>query len=354
MAAVKAKNGWENMSINQLDPDRGARSSAWPPSPTAGAPSSDPDAMAAAATLLRSPPVLAPPPPLVEKPAASARRASDLRGYAPMLLAHDPRVPHNEGGGSSISSSSHHPARGHSKNLSVADSMLFPGAGGGNRNRDSREQDAVQSLIFMSSPGNTAPKLRSVLPPLAPPPPVVPSSSYNPAATATTTTTTAASTPAPPARQPLPDSARRERKPLPTHKPNPTHRHSLSASMAAPRRIGFPASPGQPMDVDSPTPKPRRKLPTTAVSSAGASAATAAYAQHTLAPLAAPPLASDPSPPVRIVLPAALGAYPRAPRERLSEAEIERMIDCAMKELDDEDEDGPIEIPPRQRTKLPV
>ncbi|KAK2064010.1 hypothetical protein LY76DRAFT_587863 [Colletotrichum caudatum] len=170
-----------------------------------------------------------------------------------------------------------------------------------------REQDAIESLLFMSSPGNSA-NMKNTY-----------SSSMAAAAAAA-----AAASSNMPSRHALPGP--QPRKSLPSQRPMPQ------------KRVGFEKSPGgmtavsdMDIDIDSPQsrgPARRRRVNGSASFSAGSGPGT-------LRP--------------QLSLPAALGSTSR-PRPRLADADIERMIDQAAQAGDSsDDDDDEIQIPPRNR-----
>ncbi|KAL2141514.1 hypothetical protein VTI28DRAFT_2333 [Corynascus sepedonium] len=172
-----------------------------------------------------------------------------------------------------------------------------------------REQDAIESLLFMSSPGNSA-NLKHAFPTSASQP--LPSSHTAPQRTA------------------LPTS--QPRKSLPSGRP-PTHVRSQSHSQPqAPKRVGFEKSPsamdiddppfsgGSPMSVSRGTPRRRTN---------------GDFSGHGHAP---------PTPRLK-QLPVSAGlTVSSKPRQALADDEIDRMLDQAAAAVDS-DSDGEIELP---------
>ena len=267
---------------------------------------------------------------------ADASATQPFPDFVPLDPPQVPRARHQPALGRTSSS------RGHSRHLSVADSMMFG---------SSREQEAVASLMFMRSPGNTDSSLSTrrntttafgLSRPLAPAPALSSSSSssalLSPLAPANWS---AQSTPGRPPAEPN----SRERKPLPTHKP--THRTSMSMSMVTPRRIDLDSDESE-FCTPRPEPGSRRKLPSSA------SFETPTQYEHDGYEPGAAPLTP------KFTLPSALGSLRVQPRKRLSDEELDVMLDEVMtrryRGLSDrgpESDPLPIEIPVRQRTKLP-
>ncbi|KAK0621929.1 hypothetical protein B0T17DRAFT_591667 [Bombardia bombarda] len=162
-----------------------------------------------------------------------------------------------------------------------------------------REQDAIESLLFMSSPGNSA-TLKHAFP----------TSSTQPTATATTQRT------ALPTSQP--------RKSLPSGRP--THARSQSHTQ---KRVGFEKSPNA-MEIDeqfgSPYSRatPRRKL--------NGSVGHGINETHTLPPRLMKPILS-----------AGL-VVPSRPRPPMGDEEIDRLLDREMAAIDRSDSEGEIEL----------
>ncbi|KAF9880219.1 hypothetical protein CkaCkLH20_02173 [Colletotrichum karsti] len=229
-------------------------------------------------------PTLAPPAPIQPSrpgPSLNPRRNSNPR-YTPTLLSH------------SHSASPHTPGQQPSSGTPLQrlgrapiDPILF------SPHQNVREQDAIESLIFMSSPGNSANMKHN----------------YSQSVASNL-----------PGRHALPNS--QPRKSLPTQRP------------AQQKRVGFEKSPGgmttvSDMDVDMDSPQSRGPVRRRVQGSASFSAGS------TLRP--------------QLSLPAALGSTSR-PRPRLADADIERMIDQVAQAGDSsDDDDGEIQIPGRSR-----
>ncbi|KAK2030612.1 hypothetical protein LX32DRAFT_586342 [Colletotrichum zoysiae] len=222
------------------------------------------------------------------------RRNSNPR-YTPTLLSH------------SHSASPHTPShRNHGATPNqrlgrtpLLDPVLF------SPHQNVREQDAIESLLFMSSPGNSA-NMKNTY-----------SSSMAAAAAAAAASNM-------PSRHALPGS--QPRKSLPSQRPMPQ------------KRVGFEKSPGgmtavSDMDIDMDSPQSRG--PTRRRRINGSASFSAGSGPSTLRP--------------QLSLPAALGSTSR-PRPRLADADIERMIDQAAQAGDSsDDDDDEIQIPPRNR-----
>ncbi|KAK1981375.1 hypothetical protein LZ30DRAFT_592781 [Colletotrichum cereale] len=234
----------------------------------------------------RNAPTLAPPAPIQpSRPMQNSRRNSNPR-YTPTLLSHSHSAsPHTPGQQNHNATPNQRLGR-----TPLLDPVLF------SPHQNVREQDAIESLLFMSSPGNSANMKNTYL-----------SSMASNA----------------PSRHALPGS--QPRKSLPSQRPVPQ------------KRVGFEKSPGgmtavSDMDIDMDSPQSRgptrRRINGSASFSAGSGPGT-------LRP--------------QLSLPAALGSTSR-PRPRLADADIERMIDQAAQAGDSsDDDDGEIQIPPRNR-----
>ncbi|KAK1573601.1 uncharacterized protein LY79DRAFT_525464 [Colletotrichum navitas] len=229
-------------------------------------------------------PALAPPAPIQpSKPMHNPRRNSNPR-YTPTLLSHSHSAsPHTP-------SQQNHGATPNQRlgRTPLLDPVLF------SPHQNVREQDAIESLLFMSSPGNSA-NMKN-------------------------TYSSSMATSNMPGRHALPGS--QPRKSLPSQRPMPQ------------KRVGFEKSPGamtavSDMDIDSPQSRgpTRRRINGSASFSAGSGPSS-------LRP--------------QLSLPAALGSTSR-PRPRLADADIERMIDQAAQAGDSSDDDEEIQIPPRNR-----
>ncbi|KAL2267917.1 hypothetical protein VTJ83DRAFT_5194 [Remersonia thermophila] len=225
------------------------------------------------------------------------RRAPDP-GRVPPFLSHQssPRL-------GSHASPYLAPARHHS---AIPETMLV------SPHTNVREQDAIESLLFMSSPGNSA-NLKHAFPPSSQPLP---------------------SAHAPAQRTPLPGHP--PRKTLPTSRPA-HHARSQSQSQPQPppppKRVGFEKSPSV-MDVDEAS--PRRRVNGGHLSSADAHAPQA------------PPPPQQPTPKLK-QLPMSSGlTVPSKPRRALADEELDRMLDRAAAASDgDSDSDGEILLPAR-------
>lgn len=232
-------------------------------------------------------PTLAPPASIQpSRPMGShnSRRNSNPR-YTPTLLSHShsasPQTP-----GQSNANATPNQRLGRTP---LIDPILF------SPHQNVREQDAIESLIFMSSPGNSA------------------NMKHNYSSSMASNL---------PGRHALPNS--QPRKSLPSQRPMPQ------------KRVGFEKSPGgmtavSDMDIDMDSPQSRapvrRRINGSASFSAGGGGSS-------LRP--------------QLSLPAALGSTSR-PRPRLADADIERMIDQAAQAGDSSDDDGEIQIPARNR-----
>ncbi|KAK1485165.1 hypothetical protein CTAM01_12653 [Colletotrichum tamarilloi] len=235
-------------------------------------------------------PTLAPPAPIQpSRPIGghNPRRNSNPR-YTPTLLSH------------SHSASPHTPSQPNNNatpnqrlgRTPLIDPILF------SPHQNVREQDAIESLLFMSSPGNSA------------------NMKHNYSLSAASNL---------PGRHALPSS--QPRKSLPSQRPLPQ------------KRVGFEKSPGDitavsDMDIDMDSPQSRGPMRRRINGSASFSGGTIG---STLRP--------------QLSLPAALGSTSR-PRPRLADADIERMIDQAAQAGDSsDDDDGEIQIPGRNRSE---
>ncbi|KAL6863569.1 hypothetical protein J3F83DRAFT_762418 [Trichoderma novae-zelandiae] len=239
--------------------------------------------------LTSSKPSLAPPATI--QPSISATRSNPRRNssprYTPTMLSHSHSAsPHTPGQPMLIDShqSLSQPAR-------INDPVLYPS------HQNVREQDAMEALLFMSSPNNSA-NLKHTF---------SPSASPNPQTGALRNTTT---------RHALPSGPR---KVLPGHRPANVHKRA-----GFDKTPGLMHPPGSPMDVDSPqhsyyspngtTPKRRVK---------GANS-------HLRGALS---------------LPTGLGAGHAGARRVLRDEDIERMLDRAGAEAADSSDDEEIQIP---------
>ncbi|KAL1841077.1 hypothetical protein VTJ49DRAFT_7408 [Mycothermus thermophilus] len=225
---------------------------------------------------------------------SNPRRAPDP-GRVPPFLSHQssPRL-------GSHSSPYLAPTRHHS---AIPETMLV------SPHTNVREQDAIESLLFMSSPGNSA-NLKHAFP----------TSSSQPLPTAH----------APPQRTPLP--GHQPRKTLPSSRPA-HHARSQSHSQPQQKRVGFEKSPSV-MDIDEPS--PRRRI------NGGHLSSTDVYHHAPQAPQ------QQQQPPKLKHMPVSSGlTVPSKPRRALADDELDRMLDCAAAASDaDSDSDGEILLPP--------
>ncbi|KAL7923778.1 hypothetical protein ACQKWADRAFT_312015 [Trichoderma austrokoningii] len=311
-AMVKVNFGWQGHSIEEVESMAASQAA----SPTSGSStirrhssSTSPrlDVTAASAqvhraqqsairrnsdspNLMSNKPSLAPPAtiqPSINAARSNPRRNSSPR-YTPTMLSHSHSAsPHTPAQAMVVDShqSLSQPAR-------MTDPILFPS------HQNVREQDAMEALLFMSSPNNSA-NLKHTFSPSASPNPQVGALSRNGVV-----------------RHALPSAPR---KGLPTHRPPNLN-----------RRPGFDRSPrlvhpaGSPMDVDSPqhtyynpngaTPKTRVKGPNSHLRGA-------------------------------LSLPAGLGSGHATARRVLRDEDIERMLDRASAEAADSSDDEEIQIP---------
>ncbi|KAL2163907.1 hypothetical protein VTH06DRAFT_3119 [Thermothelomyces fergusii] len=206
-----------------------------------------------------------------------------------------------------------------------------------------REQDAIESLLFMSSPGNSA-NLKHAFPSTSSSQPL-PSSSHAP----------------PQQRTALPTS--QPRKSLPTGRPQIHHGRSRSQSHSHPqssqpvKRVGFDRSPSA-MDVDDP--------PSTTGGGGGGGDSPGSrgtprrrangdhhhhhhhqhqHYYHSSGPAQAQAQAQAPRSKQQIAVSAGLTVSSK-PRRPLADDEIDRMLDQAAAAADaDSDSDGEIELP---------
>ncbi|OHE90801.1 hypothetical protein CORC01_13907 [Colletotrichum orchidophilum] len=213
------------------------------------------------------------------------RRNSNPR-YTPTLLSHSHSAsPHTP----SQSSNNAMPSQRFGRTPNIDPNLFSP-------HQDVREQDAIESLLFMSSPGNSA------------------NMKHNYSSSVASNLS---------GRHALPSS--QPRKSLPSQRPVPQ------------KRVGFEKSPGgmtavSDMDIDMDSPQSRGPMRRRINGSASFSGGTIG---STLRP--------------QLSLPAALGSTSR-PRPRLADADIERMIDQAAQAGDSsDDDDGEIQIPGRNR-----
>ncbi|KAK3323244.1 hypothetical protein B0T19DRAFT_200412 [Cercophora scortea] len=234
-------------------------------------------------------------PPVSIQPArqlGNARRNSNQRPTPTFLSASHQASPstnpHTPGQPSPYIGNAHH-------RTPMADPILF------SPHQNVREQDAIESLLFMSSPGNSA-NLKHAFPTLSSQPP--PSSQGTSQRTA------------------LPTS--QPRKSLPSGRPA----HHMRSQSHTQKRVGFEKSPGH-MDIDEPSgatnsrATPRRKL-------------NGSLGGHQEAQ----------APPPRLKqLPVSSGlTVPSRPRPALGDEDIDRMLDRVAAD-DGSDSEGEIQIP---------
>ncbi|KAL2753144.1 hypothetical protein ACRALDRAFT_2022889 [Sodiomyces alcalophilus JCM 7366] len=232
--------------------------------------------------------------------AHNPRRNSNPR-YTPTLLSLSHSAsPHTPAQRSALTGA---PNQQHPGPAPVPDPMIFP------PHQNMREQDAIETLLFMSSPGNSANMKHSF----------------------------AAS---PPVSAPASQQAHTGRHALPTSQPRkslPDHRPQLSQ-----KRVGFEKSPGgmtaaSDMDVDgdsqSGTPRSVVRRRANGSYSGMSPYAPGIRLGHRM----------------QLSLPAALGSSQLRPRPRLSDEDIERMLDrVAQRAEDDSSDDEEIQIPKRR------
>lgn len=230
-------------------------------------------------------PTLAPPASIQPSTTMPAPRSNPRRNstphYTPTLLSHSHSAtsPHTPG---------HAAMHGGSRTKSLVDPILF------SPQPNVREQDAIESLLFMSSPGNSASLKHAFSPTGSPGPHVV------------RAVQTRHALPSGP-RKPLPTSQRQQY-------PN--------------KRLGFekspvmPPPPGSPMDLDSPR-------------------------QPHYTPNRGTPRRVNGSSHLRgLSLPSGLGSGGRSARKILRDEDIERMLDRAVAESADSSDDEEIQLGP--------
>ncbi|KAH6889347.1 hypothetical protein B0T10DRAFT_51529 [Thelonectria olida] len=234
-------------------------------------------------------PMLAPPAPIqpsisMPAPRSNARRNSNPH-YTPTLLSHSHSAsPHTPG---------HPTMHGGSRTKSLVDPILF------SPQPNVREQDAIESLLFMSSPGNSA-NLKHAFSPTGSPGPHI---------GALRAVQTRHALPSGP-RKPLPTSQRQQ---------YPNKRVGFEKSP------GMPPPPGSPMDLDSPRQPyhtPNRGTPRGRINGSS----------HLRGALS---------------LPSGLGSGGRLARKILRDEDIERMLDRAVAESADSSDDEEIQLGPR-------
>jgi hypothetical protein len=236
-------------------------------------------------------PTLAPPAPIRPSVGAGAlnlhpRRNSNSH-YTPTLLSHSRFAsPHTPGQTAALTAA-------HGRGHSTAD----PSAGS---SQNSREQDAIETLLFMSSPNNSTNLKHTFSPTGSPGPNSQPTSRSM-------------------GRQPLPGGPRRA---LPTQRPP-----------GPAKRVGFDASPGRtplpdsPMDLDSPNQPystPNRGTPRRRTDVGGGGHLRSALS-----------------------LPSALGISHMTHRQPISDKDIDQMLDRGDGDNNSSD-DEEIQLPPRR------
>ncbi|KAF4982213.1 hypothetical protein FZEAL_2097 [Fusarium zealandicum] len=313
-AMVKVNHGWQSNSLNEVETlashaasptsststaHRRHGSSASPRIPLNAAPSSSAPLPYEATRQQRksnsppksslSKPALAPPAPIrpsvnMPAPRSNPRRNSNPH-RTPTLLSHShtasPRTPAQP---SALQTGP--------RSRAMADPLLY------SPHQNVREQDAIESLLFMSSPGNSA-NLKHAFSPVGSPGPHPGTARHLPP------------------RHALPSGPR---KPLPS-----SQRQSQPARRSAFDKSPMPPPPGSPMDLDSPrqhhgTPNrgtPRRRM------NGGSSHLRGALS-----------------------LPSGLGVGNGTARKMLRDEDIERMLDQAGAEAADSSDDEDIQIPP--------
>lgn len=238
---------------------------------------------------------------------ANARRSSNPK-YTPAFLSPRPRLdsPHTP----SLPSMNASPEN---RNLRIAaDPMVVSPA------PDNREKDAMEALLFMSSPGNSA-NMKNHFPNA----PLSVSSLRNGAPTVPSVQRTALPTSAP------------KRKSLPNGRPAPSSQ-PLPTAHSPKKRVGFHKSPSalSEMDVDDPT-SPRR--PATYVRSA--------------APIARKlnGKAGDNVPNEKYAMAPPSGrTKSRRPRPRVSVENLDEVLDRVAAETSSSESEGEIELPSRR------
>ncbi|CEJ80018.1 hypothetical protein VHEMI00225 [[Torrubiella] hemipterigena] len=232
-------------------------------------------------------PKLAPPAPIQPATKTNSRRTAHSRN-TPALPAH--------ASASAIHSNTRTTPKSFPNHISSSQSS-HSGGQTYSPHQHVREQDAIETLLFMSSPGNSANMKSTFSPSASPVPQVDVVRAFE-------------------SKSSISDSSSSERRPLPVHRPGQSS-----------KRVGFEKSPlmgppHSPMDVDSPQQfvSPRRWTPR-----ARANGATG----HMRAALS---------------LPSGLGAGASKVRQTVRDEDIERMLDRA---ADDSSDDEEIQIPGR-------
>ena len=321
-AMVKVNHGWQTRSLDEVESlasqqaspasststvhRRQASSSASPRLTASGAPwpqvhfakepvvstrrmSNSPPSSAGSNGTAQNKPMLAPPAPIQPSSSMPAPRSNPRRNsnphYMPTMLSHSHSA--------SPQPSSMTP-NGYPRSSQAGDPLTY------SPHKNVREQDAIESLLFMSSPGNSTNMKHNVFSPHS-------------------------GSPAPSSSAPLPPRSRvNERHALPSSAPRrglPSDRPSLHP----PKKVGPDRSPVQmaqpasPMDVDSHQSSPRwTGRPHTG-------------GHHRAA----------------LSLPSGLGLGNGTARKALADDDIERMLDRAGADLGDSSDDEEIQMPRR-------
>ncbi|KAK3399797.1 hypothetical protein B0T20DRAFT_169224 [Sordaria brevicollis] len=220
----------------------------------------------------------------------------------------------------------------HHHRTSMMDPPLYP------PHQNVREQDAIESLLFMSSPGNSA-NLKHGFPSSSQPlsssqPTALPSSQSQPLPTAHSQ---------PQQRTALPSS--QPRKSLPSARPTPANHPRAHQTQSQPtqKRVGFQKSPNA-MEIDDGTygVSPYTTTRGTPRKRGGYTGhASASDSQHALAH---PPIQKLKQMPVS----SGLTVPPRPTRTGLKDEDIDRMLElaAARERGGDSDSEGEIQIPP--------
>ncbi|KAI9172591.1 hypothetical protein HJFPF1_02097 [Paramyrothecium foliicola] len=310
-AMVKVNNGWQSHSLDEVESlasraaspsststvHRRQSSSASPLLPLNGQsvhfandvrsyrPKSD-----SPPSRLASKPTLAPPAPIqpsmsMAAPRSNPRRNSNPR-YTPTLLSHS----HSASASPHTPVQPHHINTGHSRSQPV-DPILF------SPHQNEREQDAIESLLFMSTPGNSA-NLKHTFSPTGSPGSQTSGLSKGGG------------------RHALPSGPR---KALPSQRQQPPQK-----KIGLDRSPGVAVVPGSPMDLDSP--QQAYLSPHRAIQRRRTVGATS----HLRGALS---------------LPSGLGLGNGTVRKALRDEDIERMLDRASAEADDSSDDEEIQLP---------
>lgn len=245
-------------------------------------------------------PALAPPAPIQPRQHGQVhpRRSSNAR-FAPAYLSHH-ASPHTPAQPSPLQTT---PGQAAIRTPNV-DPILF------SPHQNVREQEALETLMFMSSPGNSA-NVKHAFPSTQPVQPLQPSQGRNSGRTALPTSKLGSGA----------ETSNQGRKSLPTARPQSHHAPQV-------KRVGFEKSLGNygGMDIDDPHGSP--------------------YSRGT------PRRRTNGSAPrPSLSIPAGLSG-PSRPRTALRGDEIERMLDRAAAD-DSSDSEGEIHLPPSRRTNGP-